>query len=67
MDAPPPAPKDGRSFGWRLAMLAAGAVCGGAAVLLFVWPRLLAWAVAALLAGLCLLLVASALLARGRR
>jgi hypothetical protein len=48
-------------------MLVAGLVLGGAAVALVAWPRLLAWAVAGALALVALLLVASALLARGRR
>jgi hypothetical protein len=56
----------GRSPRWRLAMAAAGLVSVAAGAALVAWPWLLAWVAAGLLAALGCLLLASALLARGR-
>jgi hypothetical protein len=56
----------GRTLRWRIGMIASGALlCGFAAALVW-WPALLAWTVAVGCAGLGLLCVASAFLARGR-
>ena len=64
---PPDAPaSSGRSPAWRLGMAAAGIGFLAAGAVLVVWPALLAWAAAAGLAAVGLLLVASALFARGR-
>jgi hypothetical protein len=56
----------GRTLAWRAGAAAAGLVAAGAAVVLVLWPHLLAWAVAAALGAVGVLLVLSALLARGR-
>ncbi len=64
-DAPPPV-RDGRSLRWRLGTLLAGLVFGAAAVGLYVRPEFLSYVVAAGLAIVALLCIASALLARGR-
>jgi hypothetical protein len=58
---------DGRSFRWRLGALAVGAVFGGGAFALWVRPERLASAVAAGLALVALVCIASALFAKGRR
>ena len=63
----PDAPvSSGRSPAWRLSMAAAGIGFLGAGTALVVWPAILAWAAAAALGAVGLLLVASAVLARGR-
>jgi hypothetical protein len=62
-DAPHPT---GRSPQWRLATGAAGLAALAAGAALGAWPWLLAWAAAGVLGALGLVLLASALLARGR-
>jgi hypothetical protein len=66
MEAPPPVVRDGRTLGWRVGMLLAGAVVAGAGVALFVWPWLLSWMAGAVLAALGAVLLVSAVAARGR-
>ena len=64
-DAPPP-PADGRSIGWRLGVLLTGLVFGAAAVGLWLRPEYLSYVVAAGLASVALIAVASAIFAKGR-
>ena len=61
-DAPHPT---GRSPRWRLAMSAAGLLTLALGGALVAWPWLLAWVAAGLLGALGLLLLLSAVLARG--
>lgn len=73
--APPPgaptvervvaAVRRGRSVGWRVGMLAAGALLAGGGVALVLWPFLLAYAVGGGLVALGALLAVTALAARG--
>lgn len=65
-DAPPP-PPDGRSIRWRLGALLAGGILGCAAVGLYLRPQYLAYFVAAGLAIVALLCIASAFFAKGPR
>jgi hypothetical protein len=58
---------DGRGVSWRFGMALAGLLCGGIAFVLVRWPWLLSYVVAALFASAGLLLLVSALAARGRR
>ena len=62
----PPSPADGRSIRWRIGVLLAGVLFAGAAVGLWLRPEYLSYAVAAGLASVALIAVASAIFAKGR-
>jgi hypothetical protein len=64
-ETPPPV-RDGRSLGWRLGALGLGALFAGAGLCLVLRPEFLAYGVAAVLCGLALLCIVSAVAARGR-
>ena len=66
MTSPAPTDRSGRSLGWRLATAAAGLALGGAGVATILCPRLLGYVVGGALALLGLVLLVSALAARGR-
>ena len=66
MPPPEPDPNPGRSLGWRLAMAAGGLLAAGTGLAVILVPRILAWAVGGTLAIVGLLLLVSALSARGR-
>jgi hypothetical protein len=66
LPAPPPVVvREGRGIGWRAGMALLGLFLAATGVALWLWPWLLSWAVAVAFAGAGLLLVVSALLAKG--
>ena len=66
-DGPPMIPRDGRSSGWRLGMLAGAALLGGVGYAVLRWPEIIVWCIAGTFFALGALLACSALFARGPR
>jgi hypothetical protein len=64
--SPTPRTSDGRSLGWRVRTAAFGAILGGAGWAVVRWPQAIVWAVGGVLGALGLLLVVSAVAAKGR-
>ncbi len=65
-DEPILIPNDGRTAGWRLGMLAGGALLGGIGYAVLRWPQLIVWCVAGAFFALGALVALSAIFARGR-
>jgi len=66
-DDPPLIPNDGRTPGWRAGMLFGAALLCGIGKAVLRWPQIIVWAIAGVFFVVAILLLLSALFARGRR